>query len=85
VTGLKVDPLQRIIDNVPRVIDNDFIGKLRPTIKDALDAKFFSDEKASSRYMAEDPDIIMRREDLEAKSGRLLEIANKLDFSLDSE
>ena len=77
--------MQRIVDNVPRIIDNDFIGKLRPTIKDALDAKFFLDEKTAIRYMAEDPDIIMRREDLEAKSACLLEIGNKLDFSLNSE
>jgi hypothetical protein len=77
--------LQRIIDNVPRVIDNDFIRRLRPTIKGALDVKFFSDDKAASRYMAEDPEIVTRRDDLEAKSARLLEIGNKLDFSLDSE
>lgn len=77
--------MQRIIDNVPRIIDNDFIRRLRPTIKEALDAKFFSDDKAASRYMAEDPEIAMRRDDLEAKSARLLEIGNKLDFSLDGE
>ena len=70
---------------MPRVIDSDFLKRLRPTIKDALEAKFFSDDKTAIRYMAEDPDIGARREDLEAKSARLLEIGNKLDFSLDSE
>ena len=70
---------------MPRVIDSDFLQRLRPTIKEALDAKFFSDDKAATRYMAEDPYTVTRREDLEARSARLLEIGNKLDFSLDSE
>ena len=70
---------------MPRVIDSDFLKRLRPTVKAALDAKFFSHDKAATRYMAEDPDTVTRREDLEAKSARLLEIGNKLDFPLDSE
>lgn len=68
---------------MPRIIDNDFIRKLRPSIEAALQAKFYSDEKAPARYMAEDPEVAARREDLEAKSVRLLEIGNKLDFSVD--
>lgn len=73
------------MDNIPRIIDHDFVRKLRPLIEAALHVKFFSDEKSACRYMAEDPDITTRRYDLESKSVRLLEIGNKLDFSFDDE
>lgn len=73
---------QRVIDNVPSIVDNDLIRQLRPSIEEALHTKFFSDEKAAGRYMAEDPEISGRRDDLEAKIARLLEIGNKLDLSL---
>lgn len=78
-------PFQRVIDDVPHIIDNDFIRKLQPTVQEALEVKFFTDIKAADRYMAEDPEIVARREDLEAKSARLVEIENMLTFSLDEE
>lgn len=74
-----------MIDNVPRIIDNLVIRKLRPSIEEALHVKFFSDDKAAGKYMAEDPDISARRGDLEAKSARLEQIGMKLDFSLSEE
>lgn len=63
-------------------MDRDFIQQLRPAIEDALHAKFFSDEKAAAKYMAEDPQIVVEREDLEARSARLLEIESRLDISI---
>lgn len=64
---------------VPRIIDQDFVRELRPRMHNALEVKFFTDEKAAARYLAEDPDVTARREDLEAKSRRLGEIDAKLD------
>ncbi|KAF8310309.1 P-loop containing nucleoside triphosphate hydrolase protein [Clavulina sp. PMI_390] len=76
---------KRIIDNVPRIIDHDFIRLLRPSIESALHEKFFSDERSAGRYMAEDPEIVVFREDLETKLGRLLEISARLERSLDDD
>lgn len=70
---------------MPRIIDNLLIQQLRPSIEEALHIKFFSDDKAAGKYMAEDPEIAARRADLEAKSARLVQIAQKLDFSLNDE
>ena len=72
-----------MIDNAPRIIDNDFVRRLRPSIEEALHDKFYSDPAAAARYMAEDPDIAAHREDLEAKCSRLLEIRHRLDFSVE--
>lgn len=65
---------------VPRIIDQDFVRQLRPHIQSALEVKFFTDERVAARYMAEDPDIATRRDDLEAKGTQLQEI----DFKLES-
>lgn len=70
---------------MPRIIDNLVIQQLRPSIEAALHSKFFSDDKAAIKFMAEDPETTAHREDLEAKSARLLQIAQKLDFSLTAE
>lgn len=75
--------MQRVIDNAPRIIDNDFVRRLRPCIEEALHDQFYSDPSAAARYMAEDPDVAAHREDLEAKCSRLLEIRHRLDFSVE--
>lgn len=67
------------------MIDNVLIQQLRPSIEEALHVKFFSEDKAAGKYMAEDPEIVARRADLEAKSARLVQIAQKLDSPLSEE
>lgn len=74
--------LQRIIDNIPRIIDQDFIKKLCPSIENALHSKLFSDEKVATKYMAEDPQLTEERYNLETKSAKLLDIENRLSFSV---
>lgn len=74
-----MDTRQRIIDNVPRIIDSDFIRILRPRIEKALHTKFFSDSVSAGRYMAEDPAVVSRRVELEARLVRLIDIESKLE------
>jgi Dynamin GTPase effector domain len=74
--------IQRIIDNIPRVIDRNFIGKLVDRIQTVLysELQIGTEEglELAANLMAEDPGMALRREDLEAKSGRLTDISAKL-------
>ena len=74
--------LQRIIDDVPRIVDHDFLQALGKHIQEALVEAFgVGTEKATEKakmYLAEDPDDIARRDELTAKEHRLEEVLSKL-------
>ncbi|KAF9516697.1 hypothetical protein BS47DRAFT_1371660 [Hydnum rufescens UP504] len=77
---------KRIIDNIPRAIDRNFIGKLVDRIQTVLysQLQIGTEEglELAANLMAEDPSVALRREDLEAKSARLTDISAKLFRSL---
>ena len=79
--------LQRIIDDLPRIVDHDFLQALGEHLQDALVEAFgIGTEKAIEKakmYLAEDPNDVARREELKAKAQRLDEVLNKLfNFAL---
>jgi hypothetical protein len=74
--------LQRIIDDVPRIVDHDFLQGLEKHIQEALVEEFgIGSEGATERakiYLAEDPSDVARRTELTIKAERLGEILKKL-------
>jgi len=73
---------KRIVDDVPRIVDNDFLHALGKDIQGALiDGVGLGSDKATERatmYLTEDPDIVVRREELLAKKQRLDGVLEKL-------
>jgi hypothetical protein len=82
VVNLGTPWLQRIIDDVPRIVDRDFIQSLGKQIHGALvEGIGIGSENATERarlYLAEEPDDVLRREELNAKQQRLEEVLKKL-------
>ena len=74
--------LQRIIDDIPRIVDHDFVQALGKHLHETLVEGFgIGSENATERariYLAEDPDDVARREELKAKEQRLEEVLKKL-------
>jgi len=74
--------LQRIIDDLPRIVDHNFLHAFGRNLQGALvDAFGIGSEKATERagmYLAEEPDVTARREELKAKEQRLEEVLRKL-------
>jgi len=73
----------RIIDNLPRVIDHDFLCALNESILDALNKGLgVGDRDAIARaenFLKEEPDLVASREELTRKKERLEDIVERLD------
>jgi Dynamin GTPase effector domain len=74
--------MQRVIDNIPRAIDLDFIRALGDQVQNALIDKLQigleeGRDRAAS-YVADDPRISLGRDELEGKTARLEQISAKL-------
>ncbi|KLO07662.1 hypothetical protein SCHPADRAFT_945077 [Schizopora paradoxa] len=74
---------KRIIDNIPRIIDHDFLRALDANIYEELSKGLgVGQSDAYTRaesYLREDPDIAATREELTRKKERLEEIIERLD------
>lgn len=68
-------PIQRIIDNVPSLIDLKFIKAITQELQSFLISELgLGTENANDRctkYLAEDPNVIARRDELVARKNRL--------------
>ncbi|KAF8503172.1 P-loop containing nucleoside triphosphate hydrolase protein [Gautieria morchelliformis] len=73
---------ERIIDDLPHMVDHDFLQPLGKHIQGALVGEFgIGSEKATERaniYLEEDPSVVAKREELKAKVERLNEVLTKL-------
>ncbi|KAJ7590318.1 P-loop containing nucleoside triphosphate hydrolase protein [Mycena floridula] len=73
---------KRIIDNVPRVIDHDFLRKLAEELQGILTSKLGLDQEGASQkaatWLSEDPDIVETRKGLESTKARLEDVLQKL-------
>ncbi|KAL5530980.1 hypothetical protein ACEPAG_3856 [Sanghuangporus baumii] len=75
---------KRIIDNLPRLIDVDFLKRLRSGMNTALISGLRldkGDKDTAKRYLSEDPDITYRRHSLGARRDRLQELVIRLNGS----
>ncbi|KAL5513678.1 hypothetical protein ACEPAH_4077 [Sanghuangporus vaninii] len=73
---------KRIIDNLPRLIDVDFLKGLRSGMNAALFSGLRldkADKDTAKRYLSEDPEITHRRHSLEDRRDRLQELVNRLN------
>ena len=81
-TSPRTPRFQRIIDDIPRIVDHDFLQALGKHIQAALVEAFgIGSENATERariYLAEEPDDVARRGELKAKEQRLEEVLKKL-------
>ena len=77
---------KRIIDLVPRIINIDFFSELHIRLRKALEQelKIGTEEgiNLAARLLEEEPDVVSRREELEAKQKRLREIRSRLTGTL---
>lgn len=73
---------QRIIDNIPSMIDLKFVKALAKEIQPFLIAKFeLGTDNANTRcamYLAEDPNIVAKRDELTARKKRLESVHQEL-------
>ena len=79
--------IQRIIDNIPRIIDHDFLRSIGQGMQGALIRGLsLGTEHATERaelYLAEHPQVAAQRVYLEQKKGRLDGVLRKLyDFGM---
>lgn len=79
--------LQRVIDNVPALIDLRFVRAVASDLLPFLIEKFeLGTANATARcgkYLAEDPNVVVRRDELLARKKRLESVAAELhDFGL---
>ncbi|KAL5536401.1 hypothetical protein ACEPAF_223 [Sanghuangporus sanghuang] len=75
---------KRIIDNLPRLIDVDFLKGLRSGMNAALFSGLRldkADKDTAKRYLSEDPDTTHRRHSLEVRRDRLQELVVRLNGS----
>lgn len=74
---------QRIIDNLPRIIDHDFLRALDENIHGALNKGLGVGESdayaRAENYLKDEPDVVAAREELSRKKERLEEIVERLD------
>ncbi|KAH8117943.1 P-loop containing nucleoside triphosphate hydrolase protein [Phellopilus nigrolimitatus] len=74
---------KRVIDNLPRSIDHDFLRSLKDRMQDALITGLGLDgtdnKEIAGRYLSEDPDITARRTGLEITKKSLEGINRKLN------
>ena len=78
---------QRIIDNIPRIIDHDFLFAIGKDLqKSLIDGLSLGTEHATDRakmYLAEDADVATQRQFLKQKKDRLDGVLKKLyDFGM---
>ncbi|KAF8340724.1 P-loop containing nucleoside triphosphate hydrolase protein [Cantharellus anzutake] len=77
---------KRIIDLVPRIINIDFISELHIRLRAALEKELGVGTEAgiklAAKLLEEEPDVLNKREELEAKQKRLREIQLRLNGSL---
>ena len=82
-----MNSMQRVIDDVPRIVDHDFLHGLGKQIQGALiDGVGLDGEQAKQRatmYLMEDPDIVSKREDLCAKKQTSEQVLERL-FAFDT-
>jgi len=73
---------KRIIDDLPRIIDLDFLRGFSQNIQEALiDGLGLGGEHSAKRaesYLSEDPNTVLRRKDLEMTKARLEGVLSKL-------
>jgi len=74
---------KRIIDNLPRVIDHDFLRALDQNIHGALNKGLGVGESdayaRAENFLKDEPDVVAAREELSRKKERLEEIVERLD------
>ncbi|KAK7693683.1 hypothetical protein QCA50_003253 [Cerrena zonata] len=72
---------KRVIDNLPRIIDLDFLRSIQNEIQGALIQGLELDTEHATqkarRYLAEDPDISVKRSELEEKKALLEKVIKK--------
>jgi hypothetical protein len=73
---------QRIIDNVPRVIDKDFLWALSNMAQEVLISKLGLGsrdvEERARNFLEEDPDVVGRRQTLITSLRRLEDVCERL-------
>ncbi|KAI0088919.1 P-loop containing nucleoside triphosphate hydrolase protein [Irpex rosettiformis] len=73
---------KRIIDNIPRIIDHDFLksiaSEMQKTLMSGLGLAGDDGFQIASRYLAEDDDMAVRRKDLKNKKERIRGVMDKL-------
>jgi hypothetical protein len=73
---------QRIIDNIPRIIDHDFLQSIMKEMQKALikglDLAGESSSQTAAAYLAEDESVSVRRTELLQKKKRLKAVRDKL-------
>lgn len=82
-----LESLQRIIDNIPRIVDHDFLRAIGKELQKALiDGLSLGTEHATDRakmYLAEDADVSTQRHALKQRKDRLDGVLKKLyDFGM---
>ena len=74
--------IQRIIDNIPRIIDHDFLHSVVKEIQDQLIAGLElgtgNATARSGQYLAEDEQVSLNRKTLDHKMQRLDQVQKKL-------
>ena len=87
ITGALMNSMQRVIDDVPCIVDHDFLHGFGKRIQGALiDGLGLDSEHAKERatiYLMEDPDIVSKREDLCAKKQMSEQVLERL-FAFDT-
>jgi len=74
--------MQRVIDDVPRIVDHDFFHALAKGIQGALMEGVglcgAQAKELAAMYLTEDPDVVTQREDLRVKILRAEEVLKRL-------
>jgi hypothetical protein len=75
--------IQRIIDNAPSLIDYHFVRRVAKELQSHLLKRFELGTAAASgrcaAYLAEDPAVVAKRNELSARQNRLVDVQLKLD------
>jgi Tfp pilus assembly pilus retraction ATPase PilT len=80
--------MQRIIDHVPLTVEQELTQRLANSIQNTLFQKLISGpgaptEEKMKELLGEDPAVAARRELLQAKRDRLVEMKKRLDRFMD--
>ncbi|KIY65284.1 hypothetical protein CYLTODRAFT_357063 [Cylindrobasidium torrendii FP15055 ss-10] len=71
---------KRIIDIIPQLIDSNYLQQVAQKLQPFLASKFIGSGKADEceMYLQQDPGIVARRDKLQAREKRLLEVQSRL-------